>query len=237
MGTTWPTLEVLTSRQPAALSLGTDASWASICLALSGLFRAKPGLSVGVPLLSFYTDAMKHHVLIQLSSQAKERVHSYSAGQAGSRAQPRCVTPASSLHVSNWTVIYQSQSTTLSCTGTHIDEWVSDNGRLTECLPNTLAHFISLFLCVTWDGKIFGTKIMLKQERRFECLSQNCLQNLTHIHKLPNAQTHVCTHVHTHSLRCDICVLWQVGILTVLRSPHILSNKKENPLLRFCFFY
>lgn len=83
-------LEVLTSRQPAALSLGMDASWASICLALSGLFRAKPGLGVGVPLLSFYTDAMKHHVLIQLSSQAKERVHSYSTGQASSRAQPWC---------------------------------------------------------------------------------------------------------------------------------------------------
>lgn len=83
-------LEVLTSRQPAALSLGMDASWASICLALSGLFRAKPGLGVGVPLLSFYTDAMKHHVLIQLSSQAKERVRSYSTGQASSRAQPWC---------------------------------------------------------------------------------------------------------------------------------------------------
>ena len=122
------------------------------------------------------------------------------------------VTPASSLHMSNWTVIYQSQPRTRSCTGTHLDEWVSDNGRLTEYVPSTLAHFTSLFLCVIWDGKIFGTKIMLKQEKCFECLSQNCLQNLTHIHKLPNAQTHACTHVHTHththSLGCDICVLW-----------------------------
>lgn len=63
-------LEVLRLPQPAALSLGTDASWATICLALSGLFRAKPGLSMGAPLLSFYMDAMKHHPVEQ-SGQRK----------------------------------------------------------------------------------------------------------------------------------------------------------------------
>lgn len=233
-------LEVLRLRQPAALSLGTDASWATICLALFGLFRAKPGLSVGAPLLSFYMDAMKHHVLIQLSSQAKERVHSYSAGEAGSHAQPWYVTAASSLHVSNWTVIYQSQSRTLPCIGTAhrwvgFRQWQAYRVLTKHTCP---LHFFVLRCDMRW--KHFWNKNYV-QTREMLWMPESELPTKSHTYtqtpKCTDTCPHTCTHTHTHSLGCDTCVLWQAGILTVLRSPHILSNKKENPLLCFCFFY
>lgn len=73
METVQPVLYTLASPQLAALSLGTDISRASICLALSGLLEARLGSSLGFPMLLFHTSATKHRVFIQLKHQAEKR--------------------------------------------------------------------------------------------------------------------------------------------------------------------